>query len=73
MSENKLDKIAEDIHEIKITLAKQHVSLAEHIRRTELLEDKLEPLERRSHMITGVLAFIGLIATLAGIYIALKP
>lgn len=36
--ENKVDTIQKSIHSIDITLAEQHVSLKEHMRRTSLLE-----------------------------------
>lgn len=39
---SKLNKIADDIVEIKITLAAQHTDIAHHIKRSDLLEDKLD-------------------------------
>ena len=42
--EDKIDKIADDIGEIKVTLAVNTESLKEHIKRTNLLEKKVEPL-----------------------------
>lgn len=39
--EKKLDAVVEDIGEIRITLAEQHIVLKEHIRRTALLEQDL--------------------------------
>ncbi len=41
--ENKLDKIIEDITEIKVTQVEQHVVLKDHIRRTEILENAIKP------------------------------
>lgn len=65
--ERKLDNISENISEINITLAAQHVSLAEHIRRTQLLEEAVKPLEKHVAMVNGVMKFIGIIAILIGI------
>lgn len=65
--EDKLDKVADDISQINITLAKQEVSLATHIKRTELLEAKIEPIEKHVLMFNGVLKFIGVVALFVGI------
>ena len=40
--EEKLDKIVDKMGSIDTTLAGQHVQLTDHIRRTELLENKME-------------------------------
>lgn len=65
--EEKLDKVADDISQINITLAKQEVSLAEHIRRTNVLEQKLEPVEKHVAMVNGGLKIVGIVALLVGI------
>lgn len=65
--ENKVDKIVESISEINITLAKQSVILDEHVKRSNLLEAKMAPLEKHVVMINGVLKFLGLIAVFVGI------
>jgi len=66
-TEDKIDKIVESIGEINVTLAKQEVSLSEHIKRTNLLEQKLEPVEKHVAMVNGALKFIGTLALIAGI------
>lgn len=66
-SDQKLDKIVEDITIIKVTLGEQHVSLKDHIRRTNLLEAKLIPVEKHVNMVNGALKFIGILAMIAGI------
>ena len=65
----KLDSRLDDIHEVQI---KQAASLDEHIRRTELLEDQLEPIRKHVHMVQGVGAFIGLLALVATILAVFK-
>lgn len=40
---HKLDKIIEDIGEIKVTQGRQHEVLKDHIRRTEALENAIKP------------------------------
>lgn len=63
----KLDKIDDRLGSIDVTLAKQAVSLDEHIKRTNLLEKKLEPVERHVMMVNGVLKFLGVLAIMATI------
>lgn len=65
--EGKVDKIVEHVSSIDVTLAKQHESLKDHIRRSDLLEQKLIPVEKHVAMMQGALKLIGLMATLAGI------
>lgn len=72
--EEKLDKIVEDISEIKVTLAKQAVQLEHHIKRTDLNEENMEllraefkPIQKHVDMFHGALKLIGGIAVVAGI------
>lgn len=65
--ERKIDKIAEHIGNIDVTLAKQEVTLTEHIRRTSLLEKKMEPVEKHVNMVHGVLKAIAALGTVVGI------
>ena len=64
----KTDKIFDRLNSIDKTLAGQHETLKEHIRRTEILEHRVEPLERSSNMLEGAMKFIaltGILATMA--------
>ena len=68
-----LDKISDDISELKITAAKQEENIKEHIRRTELAEENLEiirkeiqPLKEHVIAINGVLRIIGVISIIIG-------
>lgn len=70
--ENKIDKISDHISSIDITISKQHVSLQDHIRRTELLEEKLQPVERHVNMVNGAVKLILVISAIAGIYLVFK-
>jgi len=65
--EDKLDKVSDHISSIDVTIAQQHLSLKEHIRRTNLLEQDMKPVKQHVIMINGVLKFIGLLATLLGL------
>jgi hypothetical protein len=68
-----LDKISDDISELKITVAKQEENIKEHIRRTELAEENLQflrqeiqPLKEHVVTINGVLKIIGTISIIIG-------
>ena len=65
--ENKLDKVVDQIGEINETTAKQQVSLEYHIKRTDLLEKKLEPVEAHVSLVSALFKIIAGIAVLAGI------
>ncbi len=69
---DKLDKISDRLLTIDVTLAKQHIVLADHIERTEKLEHALLPLRRKIAMAEGVIYFLGVLGTIAAIYEALK-
>ena len=43
---SKLNKISDDIVEIKITLAAQHADISHHIKRSDLLEDKIDIMKQ---------------------------
>lgn len=72
--ESKIDKIVDDISEIKITLGAQHVTLVEHTRRSTLAEEnlgilrtELKPIQKHVAMVTGALKLIGLVSVVVGI------
>ena len=63
--ENKQDKIAEDIYDIKIILEKQNSSLEHHIYRTQLAEEnialirkELDPIQDHVIKIQGIYKFL---------------
>ena len=64
--ETKLDKVSDEIGNINITLAKQHITLEEHVRRTEILEDEIRPIKKHVAMVNGVLKLMGLLAPIIG-------
>lgn len=65
--DKKLDKIQEDVSEIKTHLAVYNSLLDVHIKRTDILEEKIEPLEKHVNMIKGAIALITILATIAAI------
>lgn len=67
MTENKLDKIQDDLTDIKVTLAENTLvlrantdSLVEHVKRTALAEERISTLEDRDNKFTG--AWLALVA-----------
>lgn len=71
----KLDKLDSRIDSIDITLAKQYLSLEEHIKRTDQNEEALEILGKESNerlkklesskdMIMGAFAILGVLASI---------
>ena len=65
--ENKIDKLSEHLGSIDATLAAQHVSLKEHMRRTAILEEQMGPIKGALLKFQGVLKLISIIAIVATI------
>ena len=65
--ESKLDIVSEKIGSIDSTLAAQHVSLVDHIRRTELLESALKPVEDHVALMASVGKIVAALAVIAAI------
>lgn len=70
--ENKLDKMAEDISEIKVTLGKQHVVLVQHESRSTKLETIVAVVQKKVSMFEGALKLIGGLGVILGIIEAIK-
>ena len=63
-----VEQIKKSIASIDKTLALQHVSLSEHIRRTEILEQTIKPIDEHVHQVRGVAKFMGwLVAAAAAV------
>lgn len=70
--EVKIDKLSDHLGSIDSTLSAQHVSLKDHIRRTEILEENIVPIRRHVDMVKGALALITIIGTIVAIWVAFK-
>lgn len=64
---DKLDHILKDVGEINTTLAVQAEQLKEHIRRTELLEARVQPLEAVVVTLKGFLKVLTVLAVISTI------
>lgn len=71
MSEAKIDKILEKIHSIDITMARNTASLEAHMKRTDLLEKKLEPVENHVSLINASFKVFGAVGAIIGILVTL--
>lgn len=65
--ENKIDVISDRISNIDVTLGKQAVILEEHVRRTDLLEKAMKPVENHVHAVHTILKLLGFVAVIATI------
>ena len=71
----KVEKIEAHLYSIDTTLARQHSSLEEHMRRTQLLEEEMKPVARHVEQMRGagkLLALLALIATIVSVFMALN-
>lgn len=62
--EDKIDKALDRISSIDVTIAAQHVSLAEHMRRTTLIEQELKPIKTHVILVQSAIAVITFIASM---------
>lgn len=70
--EDKLEKLAEQNAEQNVILGKQSVILDEHVKRTNILESTIKPIQHHVSMVQGAFKFIGLLATAFAIAAAIK-
>lgn len=69
--EQKLDHIVEKIGNIDVTLTKQAEQIEYHIKRTDLLEKKLEPIEKHVIMSKGAFKLLTLLGGAIGLVAAI--
>lgn len=67
----KLDKIEATLVAQEVHLGKLTVSVEDHVKRSNLLEDALRPVEKHVAMVEGALKLIALLGLLAAIIEAL--
>lgn len=68
--EQKLDRILDKIAKIEVVQGVQTQQLKEHMRRSDLLEKRIDQVDREARL--ALVKFAGFIATLVGIAVALK-
>lgn len=77
--EAKVDRLDTRVDKIDTTLAAQHVSLKEHMRRTalneraiEILAKDMKPVQKHVAMVGGMLKVLGLIGIAVEVYKLIK-
>lgn len=63
--EAKLDDVSDHLASIDVTLGQQHISLKEHIRRTNVLEQEIKPIRKHVNMVEGFFKILGILASVA--------
>lgn len=74
----KQEKMAEDLTDMKVILAKQEENIRIHIYRTSLAEEnikmlreQLKPVENHVKMVNGALKFLGVLSLVVGIVLGI--
>jgi hypothetical protein len=70
--EKKIDEVADHVASIDLTLAGQHISLRDHMRRTAILEKEVAPIKKYVYMAQGVIGLLGVLSMLLGLLKYLK-
>ena len=65
--ENKVDSISNKLGATNEILAAQHESLKQHMRRSDLLEESIRPLQKHVSMMDAGFKLLGIAATMAAI------
>lgn len=65
--EVKLDDVSDHLGSIDVTLKAQHITLKEHIRRTEVLEKEIGPIRKHVHTVQAIVLFLMSSAAVIGI------
>lgn len=65
--DQKLDKIVDTLGQQAVTLERLTVTVEDHVRRTNILEEDIKPIKKHVWMVSGALKLIGLMATVAAI------
>lgn len=56
---DKLESIDKRLDSVDVTLGKQSIILDEHVKRTNLLEKKMEPIEKHVVIVGGLMKYVG--------------
>lgn len=67
----KIDKIDDRLNNIDVSLVRQTVSLEEHIRRTNLLEEEIKPVKRHVLMVEAIFKIIGVLSVCISVFVKL--
>lgn len=65
--EKKVDKLDERLDSAEKVAIKQEINLAEHMKRSDLLEKKLEPVENHVKYMNGALKGLAIVSLIVGV------
>lgn len=66
--EQKLDDQNDHLSSMAVTLAEQHVSLEEHMRRTSIIEEDMKPIKAHVTLMNNIAKIVTFIVTILGAY-----
>lgn len=66
--EDKIDSMISHQSRMETLLGKQAVILEEHVRRTNLLEEKIKPLEKHVVVVNALVKAVIVIASIGGVH-----
>lgn len=69
---DKLDILDQRLDDVDTILVKQEANLAEHMKRTNLLEQQQAPLNKFMWATLGIISFITFFGVIVGVYSVLK-
>lgn len=68
----KVDSMGDKINKIAITQERQASDIEHHIKRTDLLQDMIEPIHTKYQQLIGVAKFLGASSLIAGVVMGVK-
>ncbi len=68
---DKIEKIDDRLNSIDLSLVRNTISLEDHIKRTNLLEDEIKPIKKHVLMVEAVLKLIGILSVCTSVFIKL--
>lgn len=69
---DKIDEIIDKLASINVSIAKMEVDVAHHIKRTDLLEEQVEPMKKHADELAGVIKFLKISGVIVGIIEAVR-
>ena len=71
--EAKVNKLDDKLDSIDVHLAVYNEQLKVHIKRTEMLEEDMQPIKQHVHEVSVMFKFLGFVMAAVGVFAAVKP
>lgn len=62
----KIDVLTDKINDIRVILGQHNVTMIEHIKRDEALEERFIPVEKHVHMVNGAMKLVAISGIIIG-------